>query len=107
MIGPIVNDKPNVAKARPYAGARSFGSTKSAMYANAIGNVAENKPDNACRTPNTQRLLVKVSASTGIVVPSTVANRHVRLPIRSLSFPNSGQARNARIPRTASTTPTR
>src|SRR3546814_7995768 len=36
-----------------------------------------------------------------MVVPSTVANRQVRRPILSLSFPNMGHATNARIPRTA------
>ena len=43
-MGPTVNERPRVASANPYAGARSAGGTRSAMYANVSVNVAVSAP---------------------------------------------------------------
>lgn len=40
-----MKDKPNVARASPYAGALLCELTQSAIYANVNGNVAEKRPD--------------------------------------------------------------
>ena len=48
--GPIENERPKVASARPYAGARSSFATMSEMYANVSVNVEENMPERPCAT---------------------------------------------------------
>jgi hypothetical protein len=49
--------------------------------------------------------LQNAKLQTGIKLPNTVTNRHFFLPTASLILPNSGQAKNANIPRKHSAHP--